>query len=121
MQAKKILFVDDEPVVLKLMKNRLESHGFKVETASGGLEGIVKAKEWKPDVILLDVIMPGFDGFETCKRLKSLDETRDIPVFLFTASQDGKLERMAQDVGATRVIQKPHVEQLLGCVEELFS
>lgn len=120
MIAKKILFVDDEPVVLKLMKTRLESRGFRVEIAPSGMEGIVKAKEWQPDLILLDVIMPGLDGFETCQRLKSLPETKNIPVFLFTASQDSKLERMAGEAGAEKVVQKPHVEQLLDTIMEFF-
>ncbi len=120
MMSKKVIFVDDEPVVLKLMKTRLETRGFTVETASSGLEAITKAQAWNPDIILLDVIMPDLDGFETCRRLKALQETKDIPVFLFTASQDGKLDNMARESGATGVIHKPHVEQLLEIISDLF-
>ena len=116
MESKKILFVDDEPIVLKLMKTRLESQTFRVETAASGMEGIVKAKEWRPDVILLDVIMPGLDGFETCRRLKAIPETKDIPVVLFTASHDDNLAQCAEEAGAAKVSQKPHVDQLLEIV-----
>ncbi|MEI7752590.1 MAG: response regulator, partial [Candidatus Omnitrophota bacterium] len=83
---KKILVVDDEPVVVTLLKSRIESRGFKVEIATEGASAIEKAKEWRPDLILLDIVMPGMDGFEICRRLKATKELAAIPVVLFTAS-----------------------------------
>lgn len=121
MHKKKILFVDDEPVVLRLMKTRLESRGFEVDTADNGIAAIEKAEAHRPDVILLDIIMPGIDGFETCGRLKKNDRTKDIPVFLFTALQESALEKKAAEAGAVKVIQKPHIDELLTFVNEFLK
>ena len=121
MRQRKILFVDDEPVVAVLMKNRLESRGFLVETASDGASGVEKAKTWLPDFILLDVIMPGMDGYETCRRLKSIKETASIPVALFTAVQDVQMESLAQKAGALRVVQKPFVDQVFQAISEILG
>lgn len=119
--TKKILFVDDEPVVATLMKSRMESRGFQVATASDGASGLEKAKAWQPDLILLDVIMPGMDGYETCRRLKDTKETARIPVILFTAVQDTHLEVLAQKAGATRVVQKPFVDQVFENISEILG
>lgn len=118
---KKILFVDDEPVVATLMKNRIASRGFHVETANDGESGIEKAKMWQPDFILLDILMPGMDGYETCRRLKALKETAHIPVVLFTALQETKIEALAKKAGASKVIQKPFVEQVFEAISEILG
>lgn len=117
----KILFVDDEPIVASLMKNRLASHGYCVETSADGASGLEKAKTWQPDFILLDVIMPGMDGYETCRRLKAMKETAHIPVVLFTAVQETHLELVAQKAGAERVVQKPFVEQVFQAITEILG
>ena len=121
MSQKKILFVDDEPVVATLMKSRIESRGFLVETASDGTSGLEKAKTWQPDFILLDVIMPGMDGYETCRRLKAMKETAHIPVVLFTAAQETRLEAIALKAGAARVVQKPFVDQVFKAISEILG
>ena len=118
---KKILFIDDEPAVASLMKNRIESHGFLAETASSGESGLEKAKTWQPDFILLDVIMPGMDGYETCRRLKAMKETAHIPVVLFSAVQETQLEAMAKKAGAAKVIQKPFVDQVFKAISEILG
>ena len=119
--AKKILIVDDEPMVVTLLRKRIESRGFLVETAHDGMTCLQKAKECKPDFILLDVLMPEMDGFETCRQLKAMDETAGIPVVLFTASQDSKLEAMATKVGAVKVVQKPFVNQVFDTLAEILG
>jgi two-component system cell cycle response regulator len=119
--SKKILIVDDEPVVVTLLKARVASRGFLVETATDGVSGLEKAKAWQPDFILLDIAMPGIDGYETCRRLKALKETAHIPVVLFTAVQDAQLEALAQKAGAAKVIQKPFVEQVFGAISEILG
>lgn len=119
--AKKILFVDDEPVVVTLMKNRIVSRGFLVETAHEGAGGLEKAKTWQPDLILLDIAMPGMDGYETCRRLKASKETAHIPVVLFTAVQETQLEAMAEKAGAVKVIQKPFVDQVFKVISEILG
>lgn len=121
MSQKKILFVDDEPVVASLMKNRISSHGFLVETVSDGASGIEKAKTWQPDFILLDVLMPGMDGYETCRRLKAMKETAHIPVVLFTAAQETHLDALAQKAGAAGVVQKPFVDQVFKAISEILG
>ena len=118
---KKILFVDDEPVVATLMKNRMESHGFLVEIANDGASGLEKAKAWQPDFILLDVLMPGMDGYETCRQLKAMKETSHIPVVLFTAAQETHLEILARKAGAARVVQKPFVDQVFEAISEILG
>ncbi|MFA7255805.1 MAG: response regulator [Candidatus Omnitrophota bacterium] len=121
MTGKKILIVDDEPVVVTLLKVRVESRGFKVGTAMEGVEALEKAKSWGPDLILLDIVMPGMDGFEVCRRLKATKETAFIPVVLFTASQETRLQELAQKVGATKVIQKPFVDQVFKAISEILG
>ncbi len=119
--ARKILFVDDEPVVATLMRKRIESRGFLVEIAHDGASALEKAKAWQPDFILLDVIMPGMDGFETCRRLKAMKETAHIPVVLFTAAQETRLVATAQEAGAAKVVQKPFVEQVFKAIAEILG
>ena len=121
MTGKKILIVDDEPVVVALQKVRVESRGFKVETAMEGVGALEKAKAWGPDLILLDIVMPGMDGFEVCRHLKATKETASIPVVLFTASQETRLQELAQKVGATKVIQKPFVDQVFKAISEILG
>ena len=121
MAPRKILFIDDEPVVVTLMKNRLVSRNFLVETATDGTAGIAKAKEWQPDLILLDVAMPGLDGYETCRILKESERTRFIPVVLFTAMQDAQLDALAAEVGAAKVVRKPFVDQVFQVIDEILG
>ena len=121
MVPKKILFVDDEPVVVQLMKTRLLSRNLNVETAADGLEALEKAKSWQPDLILLDVIMPQMDGFETCRELKKSNQTSHIPVVFFTASQDSHLEERALKVGAEGLVQKPFIDQVFKIITELLG
>src|SRR3954452_9541835 len=86
--SKTILIVDDLPTNLEVVGRHLESHGYRAVVAQGGEEGIARAELVKPDLILLDVLMPGVDGFETCRRLKARAGTRDIPVICMTALTD---------------------------------
>ena len=118
---KKILFIDDEPVVATLMKKRLEFRGFLVEITNDGASGLEKAKAWLPDLVLLDIIMPEMDGYETCRRLKAMKETAHIPVVLFTALQETQLEAQAQKAGAEKVVQKPFVDQVFKAITEILG
>ncbi len=74
MSTKKILLIDDEPDILELLSYNLTKEGYLVETAKNGVEGIEKAKELIPDMILLDVMMPEKDGIETCQDLRNIKE-----------------------------------------------
>ena len=86
--AKTVLIVDDMPANLEVVARHLENHGYRALVAQGGEEGIARAELVRPNLILLDVVMPGVDGFETCRRLKANAGTRDIPVIFMTALND---------------------------------
>lgn len=118
---KKILIIDDEPVVVTLLRNRVESRGFEVEIATEGAAALEKAKAFRPDLILLDIAMPGMDGFEVCRRLKEAPGTRSIPVVIFTASQEARLEEQAREAGAFKLVRKPFVDQLFKTISEILD
>ncbi len=107
MAAPKILVVDDQPINVQLLKRKLEREGLVVVAAYNGLEALDLVAKDKPDLILLDVMMPDMDGIEVCQRLQSNEETRPIPVIFITArtSKEGKLEGLG--VGAVDYITKP--------------
>ena len=83
--VKRVLAVDDEPHILKLIAFSLRAHGFEVLEASDGLSAISVAEAEHPDLILLDVMMPALDGYEACRRIKADPATADIPIFMLTA------------------------------------
>ena len=101
-----ILIVDDEPVSLIMLRTFLASGGYNVHEAASGLDAFEKAKE-RPDLILLDILMPGMDGFETCRRLKENEVTRDIPVLFLSARQDSKARVNGLTLGGVDFISKP--------------
>ncbi len=99
-QTTTVLVIDDQAFFATLLRNVLEQQGFKVLTATNGPDGIAAAKQFKPTAILLDVEMPGMDGFTVCKTLKDDPEVKDIPVMILTATDDAKLNQKAFAVGA---------------------
>jgi len=103
----KILVVDDQPVNITLMQKKLESEKMTVITARSGFEALEVVAAEPPDLILLDVMMPGMDGLEVCHRLKSSEDTRTIPIIFLTArdSREGMFEGLA--AGAADYITKP--------------
>lgn len=104
---KKILVVDDQPDNVFILQDRLEHVGFEIHTAYDGKSGIKKAYEVLPDLILLDVMMPGMSGFEACKILSENDETKDIPVILLTALTSSNDISEGFEAGAFDYIKKP--------------
>jgi len=103
-----ILVVDDEPELRSLLEDFLSMH-FKVETRSNGLEAIEAARSLKPDVILMDVMMPGLDGISTVGKLREDPATRQIPVLLLTGVDTSPQRIRAFDLGADDFIAKPFV------------
>lgn len=115
--ASTILIVDDNPVNLGVVVDHLEEQGFEVTVAQGGEEALERAAFVQPDLILLDVMMPGIDGFETCRRLKAKGETRDIPVIFMTALADLHDKISAFKAGGVDYVSKPfQIEELLARV-----
>ncbi len=101
-----VLLVDDTVAERDLYQLMLEPE-FNISTASRGTHAITLAARQQPDAIVLDVMMPGMDGWETCTQMKCLSDTADIPVILLTASDDRDLSQHAMAVGASAVLQKP--------------
>ena len=104
--AKKILVVDDEPSTLKFLENRLTKEGYDVITAEDGVTGIAHAEKEKPDLILLDIVLPDINGFQTCRSLKSNQQTKDIPVIVCTNKLDTIDADEARESGADEFIEK---------------
>jgi CheY-like chemotaxis protein len=102
-----ILVVDDDPVIQKLLVVNFEMEGYKVVCANDGIEGIALTQSQKPDLILLDVMMPRMDGIEAVNRLKSDPETAAIPVILLSAKAQSTDISGGLDAGADDYITKP--------------
>ena len=105
--AKKILVVDDESDVLLIVKTTLQLEGFNVVTATNGPDGIAVAKEEIPDLIVLDVMMPGMDGFEVLGHLKEDDKTAEIPVLMLTGVSERAKIQEALATGIQYYLVKP--------------
>lgn len=105
--ARTILIVDDMPANLGVLTTHLEREGYLAVVAQGGEEGIERAAFVRPDLILLDVMMPGMDGFEACRRLKADPATRDIPVIFMTALSDTGDKLAGFAAGAVDYVTKP--------------
>lgn len=106
-----ILIVDDNPTNIKILFSFLKEFGFKVLVAKDGESALSKLEEVLPDIILLDVQMPGIDGFETCRRLKKSLRTKDIPVIFMTALSDTPDKVKGLTIGAVDYITKPFQHQ----------
>jgi DNA-binding response OmpR family regulator len=117
---RRILVVDDDPRLLHIVAMYLGIEGFDVATASNGEEGLREVDAHRPDLIILDIMMPGMDGIEACRRIRSNPETGDIPILMFSAlSGDDDVER-ARLAGANHLITKPFNLVGLGSVVKSF-
>jgi len=106
-QSRTVLIVDDMPANLDVLTNHLEQQGYVTVVAQGGEECIERATFVQPDLIMLDVMMPSIDGFETCRRLKAIPATRDIPVIFMTALTDTGDKLTGFGVGGVDYVTKP--------------
>ena len=117
-----VLSVDDSSVVRKLVTMILTAEGFKVSTASDGLDGINKAKEIKPDIILLDFVMPKMNGFQVCRILQKDEKLRQIPVILVTSKGDKVGDKFVDQLGVTGYITKPfQPEELVSKIHQTLD
>ena len=111
---KRILVVDDEPDFAGIVQQNLEKEGFEVEVAYDGEEGLEKVQANPPDAIVLDVMMPGMNGFEVCRQLKTEMSTQEIPVIFMTAFTETIDKIKGFQVGAVDYITKPfQIEEVL--------
>src|SRR3954463_5299216 len=102
----KILLVDDEPALRELLRATFEGADVTVDEAGSGVEAELRVRRHRPDVIVLDLRMPEMDGVELCRRLKSDDATRDIPIVLLTGAESEEARR-ARGAGASALGRKP--------------
>jgi DNA-binding response OmpR family regulator len=103
----KILLVDDEPDVLEILSKKLQTAGFLTVTASDGNQGLKKTREEKPDLVLLDIMMPNKDGFTMLRDLQSETDLRRIPVIMVSAKSEADSLFEGRDLGATDYLIKP--------------
>ncbi len=122
--TKKILVVEDDPAALRLTSYTLETEGYEVITAVNGVEGLRKAQQEAPDLVVLDVMLPGIDGFEVCHRLRSDPDAPQArtPILMLTAKSQEADREMGQKVGGDRYISKPATpDELMEAVKELLA
>ncbi|MFO1050807.1 MAG: response regulator [Planctomycetota bacterium] len=114
-----VLIIEDEKLIIVSTQMVLEAAGFRVESAVNGEEGIQKARAARPDLILLDIMMPGIDGWETLTRLKRDPETSGIPVIVFTAREHARGHQKSTEMGAADYFRKPfEPDELIELVEK---
>lgn len=105
--AYKVLVVDDEEAILELLKYNLEKEGYEVKIAANGQAGVDTARKFRPDVVLLDIMMPVMDGVEACRQLRAMPELINTFIVFLTARSEEYSEVAAFDVGANDYITKP--------------
>lgn len=101
-----VLVIDDQPFFTTMLHNVLEQQGFRVVVANSGPDGLKLAKQHVPDVILLDIEMPGMDGFAVCQQLRKEEAVKQIPIVILTATNNPKLNDQAFKAGADIVTLK---------------
>jgi two-component system phosphate regulon response regulator PhoB len=107
MEQRRIMVVEDHAETRELLRYNLENAGFEVRSAGDGLEGLAVMGRWRPDLIVLDVMLPGIDGFEICRRLKQLPGLSGVPVILLTARTDEVDRVVGLELGAEDYVVKP--------------
>lgn len=121
MAKEKILVVDDEVHIIELLKYNLELDGYEVIIAQTGKEAIRKASEEKPNLILLDVMLPEMDGFDVCKHLSKANDTERIPIIMLTAKGEELDKILGLELGADDYITKPFsVRELLARIKAVL-
>lgn len=118
----RVLVVDDEPDLVRILQFGLQSAGYVVEFASDGQEGLKKAREIKPDIILLDLMLPKLDGYKVCRLLKFDERYKQIPIIILSARTQEGDQALALEMGANRFVTKPYeFSEILLHVEELLK
>jgi DNA-binding response OmpR family regulator len=119
--AKKVLIVEDEKDILQLVKLYLEKEGYRTVTASTGSEGLAQVRTEKPDLVVLDLMLPEIDGLEICKRLRSAPDTAMLPIIMLTAKAEESDTIIGLELGADDYVTKPFSPKtLVARVKALF-
>ncbi len=122
MEANKILISEDSTSIREMLTVLFEEEGYTVISAEDGIEALNKARSERPDLIVLDLMMPRMDGFKVCRMLKFDESYKDIPILMLTARSSANDRLMGEEVGADAYLIKPfEPDELLKEVEELLS
>ena len=113
MSKERILIIEDEEDILALIHFNLVKEGYKVECATSGEEGFKKAKDTLPDLILLDLMLPGMDGREVCQKLRGIPDTKQCPIIMLTAKGEEHDVIQGLEIGADDYVSKPFSFQVL--------
>ena len=120
--SEKIMIVDDDPSIVRLIQYFLERESYEIIIAGNGLQALKKAETEKPDLIMLDLMLPGVDGFEVCHRLRANPKTEDMPILMLSAKGDDTDKNEATKVGASAYFTKPFTGPvLIEQVQELLN
>ena len=120
--AVKILWIDDDRLLLTFGKDALERVGYQTLTATDGASGIRMAQQERPEMIILDVLMPNMDGYEICRRLRADPGLKDTPILLLTALEERMVELWGREVGATFSMSKPsQPEHIVSIIEWMLG
>lgn len=103
----RVLVVDDEPIILRLLQVNLRLEGFEVVACSNGEDALRRIEQQPPDVAVLDVVLPGIDGFEVCRRLREAPATADVPVVMVTAQAQDEDRERGYALGVFEYVTKP--------------
>ncbi len=118
----RVLVVDDEPDLIRILEFGLRAAGYQVEIAADGQEGLKKAREIRPDIILLDLMLPKLDGYKVCRLLKFDERYRQIPIIILSARTQEGDQALAKEMGANRFITKPYeFSEILTHIEALLK
>jgi two-component system alkaline phosphatase synthesis response regulator PhoP len=118
---KKILIIEDDDHIIELLKFNVQNNGYDVICAMDGNDGLSKAINELPDLILLDLMLPGIDGIDICNRLKNKDRTKDIPIIMLTAKGHETDKILGLEIGADDYITKPFsVRELMTRIKVVF-
>lgn len=119
---KKILLVDDDPLVVRILRDPLERAGYDVNVAVHGLEALQKVKDNRPDLIILDILMPLLDGFKVARFLKFDKRFKDIPIIVLTSRATEGERKMGEQVGANEYLYKPfRLPQVMNVVNRYMN
>jgi len=113
MDKASVLVVDDEPDILELVRYNLEKEGFAVETVLSGEEGLERARRGKPDLLVLDLMLPGMSGLEVCRCLKQDAKTKNLPIIMLTAKGEESDVVQGLELGADDYVTKPFSPKIL--------
>lgn len=122
MDRKRILVVDDEIYIVHILEFSLSMEGYEVVTASDGEQALAKIEQETPDLVVLDIMMPGMDGYEVCRAIRAEEETRELPVILLSAKGRSIDQEAGMAVGADDYMVKPFSpRKLLGRIRDLLE